>query len=140
MRNLGNIKIITGAELAVVLDDDTQLTIDSEHISMNGIVLDDSTSLDGQFTIGAAVTGQLTITILNEDELYSPYNFRGATCQLTLLGVDEIFRAAQRDQGDFFRHSRVLFKDRSVRRARRAGAAARRRSRPSRSPCARGNP
>ena len=90
MRNLGNIKIITGAELAVVLADDTQLTIDSEHISMNGIVLDDSTSVDGQFTIGAAVTGQLTITILNEDELYSPYNFRDATCQLTLLGVEEI--------------------------------------------------
>lgn len=90
MRNLGNIKIITGAELAVVLADDTQLTIDSEHISLNGIVLDDSTSVDGQFTIGAAVTGQLTITILNEDELYSPYNFRDATCQLTLLGVDEI--------------------------------------------------
>ena len=90
MRNLGNIKVITGAELAVVLADNTQFTIDSEHISMNGIVLDDSTSVDGQFTIGAAVTGQLTITILNEDELYSPYNFRDATCQLTLLGVDEI--------------------------------------------------
>lgn len=90
MRNLGNIKVITGAELAVVLADNTQFTIDSEHISMNGIVLDDSTSVDGQFTIGAAVTGQLTITILNEDELYSPYNFRGATCQLTLLGVEEI--------------------------------------------------
>lgn len=90
MRNLGNIKIITGAELAVVLADNTQLTIDSEHISLNGIVLDDSTSVDGKFTIGAAVTGQLTITILNEDELYSPYNFRDATCQLTLLGVDEI--------------------------------------------------
>ena len=90
MRDLNGIKIITGAELAVVLADDTQLTIDSEHISLNGIVLDDSTSVDGQFTIGAAVTGQLTITILNEDELYSPYNFRDATCQLTLLGVDEI--------------------------------------------------
>ena len=90
MRNLGNIKVITGAELAVVLADNTQFTIDSEHISMNGIVLDDSTSVDGQFTIGAAVTGQLTITILNEDELYSPYNFRDATCQLTLFGVDEI--------------------------------------------------
>ena len=54
MRDLNGIKIITGAELAVVLADDTQLTIDSEHISLNGIVLDDSTSVDGQFTIKVA--------------------------------------------------------------------------------------
>ena len=90
MRNLGNIKILTGASLLVVLADDTQLTIDSEHISLNGIVLDNATSMDGQFTIGAAVTGQLTITVLNEDGLYSPYNFRDATCQLTFYGVAEI--------------------------------------------------
>ena len=90
MRNLGNIKVLTGASLLVVLADDTQLTIDSEHISLNGIVLDNATSMDGQFTIGAAVTGQLTITVLNEDGLYSPYNFRDATCQLTFYGVAEI--------------------------------------------------
>lgn len=90
MRDIGNIKIITGAELAIILADNTQVTVDSEHISMNGIVLDDSTSVDGQFTIGAAVTGQLTITILNEDDSFSPYNFRDATCQLTLLGIAEL--------------------------------------------------
>lgn len=90
MRNLVNIKILTGASLSVVLADDTQLTIDSEHISLNGIVLDNATSMDGQFTIGAAVTGQLTITVLNEDGLYSPYNFRDATCQLTFYGVAEL--------------------------------------------------
>ena len=90
MRDIGNVKLVTGAELALVLADNTVITVDSEHISMNGIVLDDSTSVDGKFTIGAAVTGQLTITILNEDGAYSDYNFRGATGQLTFLGVEEL--------------------------------------------------
>lgn len=90
MRNIGNVKIVTGAELALVLADNTQITVDSEHIALNGIVLDDSTSVDGKFTVGAAVTGQLTITVLNEDGAYSDYNFRGAAGQLTFLGVEEL--------------------------------------------------
>lgn len=90
MREVGGVKKITRAELAMVLADDTQVTVDSSHIRMNGIVLDDSTSTSSEFTIGAAVTGQLTITIMNEDGAYSEYNFRDATAQLTLYGIEDL--------------------------------------------------
>ena len=90
MINIGNIVKITGAQLALVLADNTQLTIGSERISMNGIVLDNSTSLDGQFTIGAAVTGQMSVTLFNADEAYTQYNFRDATAQLTFTGPTSI--------------------------------------------------
>lgn len=90
MRDVGGVKNITGAELAMVLADDTQITVDSSHIRMNGIVLDDSTSTSSEFTIGAAVTGQLTITIMNEDGAYSEYNFRDATAQLTFYGIEDL--------------------------------------------------
>lgn len=90
MINIGNIVKITGAQLALVLADNTQLTIGSDRISMNGIVLDNSTSLDGQFTIGAAVTGQMSVTLFNADEAYTQYNFRDATAQLTFTGPTSI--------------------------------------------------
>lgn len=90
MINLGDIKKVTGAELAMVLADDTELTLGPERISMRGLVLDTSTSIDGQFTIGAAVTGQLTITLINDDDALSIYNFRDAELQLSFIGPTTI--------------------------------------------------
>ena len=90
MLDLGDIKKVTGAELAMVLADETELTLGPDRISMRGLVLDTSTSIDGQFTIGAAVTGQLTITLINDDDALSIYNFRDAELQLSFIGPTTI--------------------------------------------------
>lgn len=90
MIDLGDIKKVTGAELFMILADGTELTLGADRIAMNGIVFDNSTSMDGQFTIGAAVTGELTVTLINDDETLSLYNFRDAEIHLSFIGPTEI--------------------------------------------------
>lgn len=70
---------ISKAWLSVSFLDGTFVTIDEERIDFNGITRDSSTTVDGEFTVGAAVTGKLSLTINNDDGSLSGYDFRGAT-------------------------------------------------------------
>ena len=57
---------------------------------MGGLVWDSSTTMDGQFTIGAAVTGKLSIMLFNDGDALSVYDFRDAqvTAYLTMEGAE----------------------------------------------------
>ena len=101
MINLGDIKKVIGAEAIITLADNTELTIGNDRIGFNGLVLDNATSVDGQFTIGAAVTSKLTFSILNDDDAMSPYNFREATLVLSYVGLTELPEDGEEDDDDY---------------------------------------
>lgn len=65
----------------------TTLNITEEDIWDGSFVRDVSTSADGEFTIGAAVTGQLTFILDNTEGKYDGYNFRDSTLEAYLGGT-----------------------------------------------------
>lgn len=71
---------------AVTLASGTHLSIDETRIMLGGFSRDTSTTIDGAFTIGAAVTGKITAIIDNSDELYSAYDFKNAVIVVSLGG------------------------------------------------------
>ena len=77
---------ITQTRLSVLLASGTLLSLTEEDIMLGGISRDTSTTVDGEFTIGAAVTGKLTVVIENSDHRYSSYDFRGAVITASLGG------------------------------------------------------
>lgn len=78
---------VTKVWLNFTLSDGTQLEFHEDRVSFNGFVRDTSTTVDGQFTVGAAVTGKLTLILDNTDDVLSAYDFRGATVVAWLGGV-----------------------------------------------------
>ena len=70
---------ITKVWLNFTLSDGTSLEFHEDRVLFNGFVRDTSTTVDGQFTVGAAVTGKLTLNLDNTDDALSRYDFRGAT-------------------------------------------------------------
>ena len=79
MIDFGGVTKIDDVSLVFGLASGTTITVDAEHIALNGIVFDSATSVDGQFSIGSAVTGKLSLILLNDDDSLSSYDFRDAT-------------------------------------------------------------
>lgn len=77
---------ITKVWLNFTLSDGTSLEFHEDRVLFNGFVRDTSTTVDGQFTVGAAVTGKLTLHLDNTDNALSRYDFRGATVVAWLGG------------------------------------------------------
>lgn len=67
--------------LQFTLSDNTQLTVDNEHIMGGGLEFDDAVGEDDSFTaLGSTVCNGLTVTLYNLDDIYSDYVFEGAKC------------------------------------------------------------
>lgn len=77
---------VTKIWLNFTLADGTQHEFHEDRVAFNGFVRDSSTTVDGEFTVGAAVTGKLTLNLKNSDDALSGYDFRGATVVAWLGG------------------------------------------------------
>ena len=77
---------ITQVRLSVRLANNTLLSLTEEEVILGGLVRDSCTSIDGEFTIGAAVTGKLTAVIDNSTQAFSGYDFRNAVITASLGG------------------------------------------------------
>lgn len=77
---------ITQVRLSVLLASGVLLNMTEEHVILSGFTRDSSTTVDGQFTVGAAVTGKLNVVIDNTDKAYSSYDFRAAVITASLGG------------------------------------------------------
>jgi hypothetical protein len=62
----------------ITLKDSTILTIDNTQIVEGGIKIDDGVSQRGQFTIGSAIIGQLTLKLNNLNGEFNQYDFTDA--------------------------------------------------------------
>lgn len=78
---------VSKAWVNLTLTDGTSLEYHEDRVMLNGIVRDSSTTVDGQFTVGAAVTGKMTVILNNSDDVLSAYDFRDATMIVWLGGV-----------------------------------------------------
>lgn len=77
---------ITLIQLDILLADGTPVHMTEEHVMLGGFTRDTSTTVDGEFTIGAAVTGKLTVYIDNSGNTFSGYDFRNAEITAYLGG------------------------------------------------------
>ena len=77
---------ITQVRLSVLLNNGTLLSLTEEHVMLGGLTRDSSTTVDGAFTVGAAVTGKLTVVLDNSDQSLSEYDFRAAVITASLGG------------------------------------------------------
>ena len=66
------------AKVHIELKDGTILDTDKSDIMMAGISIIDRTSNSNTFDIGAAISGECTVRINNDDDAYSRYDFEGA--------------------------------------------------------------
>lgn len=78
---------ISKAWVNLTLTDGTSLEYHEDRVLMNGITRDSSTTVDGQFTVGAAVTGKMTVMLDNSDDVLSAYDFRDAVMIVWLGGI-----------------------------------------------------
>ena len=78
---------ITKAWVNLTLTDGISLEYHEDRVLLNGIVRDSSTTVDGQFTVGAAVTGKMTVMLDNSDDVLSAYDFRDAVMIVWLGGI-----------------------------------------------------
>lgn len=78
---------ITKAWVNLALTDGISLEYHEDRVLLNGIVRDSSTTMDGQFTVGAAVTGKMTVLLDNSDDVLSAYDFRDAVMIVWLGGI-----------------------------------------------------
>ena len=69
---------VNAAWIDITLADGTVLNYDETRVMLNGFVRDTSTTVDGEFTVGAAVTTKLTVVLDNFDDELSQYDFRDA--------------------------------------------------------------
>lgn len=74
------------AWLEFTLADGTPLEFHEDRLLLNGLVRDTSTSVNGEFSVGAAVTTELSIRLNNLDEALSEYDFRKAVLVVWLGG------------------------------------------------------
>ena len=78
---------ISKAWVNLTLTDGTSLEYHEDRVLMNGLTRDSSTTVDGQFTVGAAVTGKMTVILNNSDDELSAYDFRNAMMIVWLGGI-----------------------------------------------------
>ena len=78
---------ISKAWINITLTNGTPLEYHEDRVMFNGITRDSSTTVDGQFTVGAAVTGKMTVILDNSDDALSAYDFRGATMIVWIGGI-----------------------------------------------------
>lgn len=88
---------ITQIRLTVILANSTRLDLTEEHVMLGGFIRDTSTTVDGAFTVGAAVTGKVTVMLDNSDQSLSEYDFRGAVITALLGGESspDVFQLLQ---------------------------------------------
>ena len=88
---------ITQIRLTVILANSTRLDLMEEHVMLGGFIRDTSTTVDGAFTVGAAVTGKVTVMLDNSDQSLSEYDFRGAVITASLGGESspDVFQLLQ---------------------------------------------
>ena len=77
---------ITIIRLDVLLANGTPVNMTEENVLLGGFTRDTSTTVDGIFTVGAAVTGKITVKIDNSTDRYSGYDFRDAEITAYLGG------------------------------------------------------
>lgn len=100
----GTTNRVEDAKLEFVFTDYTgDVILTGDSIAMGGLVWDNSTSVDGQFTIGGAVTGKLTINLFNEGDALSIYDFRDSylTAYLKMEGASNYTVMGQYFVGEF---------------------------------------
>lgn len=100
----GTTNRVEDAKLEFVFTNNTgDVILTGDSIAMGGLVWDTSTSVDGQFTIGGAVTGKLTINLFNEGDALSIYDFRDSylTAYLKMEGASNYTVMGQYFVGDF---------------------------------------
>lgn len=65
--------------LLITLADDTQLTVTNEHIMDSGFTIDDAVGEDNNFSaLGSTIINSCDVTLYNNDEIYSDYDFINA--------------------------------------------------------------
>ena len=77
--------------LLITLADNTTLTVTNEHIMDSGFTIDDAVGEDGSFSaLGSTVINSCDVTLYNNDEIYSDYDFTNAKVivKTNLVGAD----------------------------------------------------
>ena len=77
--------------LLITLADNTTLTVTNEHIMDSGFTIDDAVGEDGSFSaLGSTVINSCDVTLYNNDEIYSDYDFINAKVivKTNLVGAD----------------------------------------------------
>ena len=83
--NNGNRNYIKSAK--ITLKDSTELNLTDKIFWNNGVKIEDSTSNDNSFDIGAVIIGQLTLNINNMYDDYSEYDFTDAKINNVKVGL-----------------------------------------------------
>lgn len=81
----GNRKYIKSLKL--ILNDGTELLIDNSKLWQNGLKIESATSNQNSFDIGAAIIGQLTLTLNNITDEYSGYDFTDCIASNVRVGL-----------------------------------------------------
>ena len=77
--------------LLITLANNTQLTVTNEHIMDSGFDIDDAVGEDGSFSaLGSTIINSCDVTLYNNDEIYSDYDFKNAKVivKTNLVGAD----------------------------------------------------
>lgn len=77
--------------LLITLANNTQLTVTNEHIMDSGFDIDDAVGEDGSFSaLGSTIINSCDVTLYNNDEIYSDYDFKNAkvVVKTNLVGAD----------------------------------------------------
>ena len=69
--------------------DGTSVALGIDDFMEGGVTIDEATSSDGEFELGAAVIGQLSFTLANFDGEWEEYDFEGAVVTVNLVPCDE---------------------------------------------------
>ena len=77
---------ITQIRLNVEFASGDTVDLTEEHVMLGGFTRDTSTTVDGVFTVGGAVTGKATIVIDNSDNTLSGYDFRDSVVTVSIGG------------------------------------------------------
>ncbi|MDO4275872.1 MAG: hypothetical protein Q4D16_19570 [Eubacteriales bacterium] len=72
----------------ITLADGTKLPVDNSQIWNNGFKVEEATSSDNNFDIGAAITGKFTLILNNIYDDYSDYDFTGAVVSDIRVGLE----------------------------------------------------
>lgn len=88
---------ITKIWLDFTLANGTIFECNEDRVSFNGFTRDTSTTAGNEFTVGAAVTGEITCSLNNYDNAFSGYDFRDAVVVAWLGGrvlshtIDDVY-------------------------------------------------
>lgn len=74
------------ARIICTLKDGTQLKFDETNLRADGVKISDAVSGTSNFEIGTAITNQLTLSIYNENDAFSDYDFTNAEIK-TWIGL-----------------------------------------------------